>query len=62
MHREGLYERPQIILAFLMSKSGSPKKWCAIAHENPLNEAYARFGAGLTLQMARTIRDGQPYA
>ena len=33
-----------------------------IAHENRLNEAYARFGARLTLQMARKIRDGQPYA
>ena len=62
MHRKGLEGRPQKILAFFTSESGSPKKWCAIAHENRLNEAYARFGARLTLQMAQTIRDGQPYA
>ena len=40
----------------------APKKWCAIAHENRRNEAYGRFGNRLTLQMARTIRDGQPYS
>ena len=61
MHIQGLDGRPQKNLAFLTSESGSPKKWCAIAHENRQNEAYARFGARLTLQMARTIRDGQPY-
>ena len=62
MHRQGLDGRPQKNLAFLTSESGSPKKWCAIAHENRRNEAYARFGARLTLQMARTIRDGQLHA
>ena len=62
MHRQGLDGRPRKHLAFLTSESGSPKKWCAIAHENRRNEAYARFGTRLTLQMARTIRDGQPYA
>ena len=62
MHRQGLVGRPQKHLAFWTSESGSPKKWCAIAHENRLNEAYARFGARLTVQMGRTIRDGQPYA
>ena len=59
MHRQGLDGHPRKNLAFLTLKSGSPKKWCAIAHENRRNEAYARFGARLTLQMARTIRDGQ---
>ena len=62
MHRQGLDGRPQKNLAFLTSESGSPKKWCAIEHENRRNEADARFEARLTLQMARTIRDGQPYA
>ena len=62
MHREDLDGRPRKYLAFLTSESGSPKKWCAIAHENRRNEAYARFGARLTLQMARTIRDCQQYA
>ena len=62
MDRQGLDGRPQKKLAFLTLESGSPKKWCAIAHENHRNEAYARFGACLTLQMGRTIRDGQPYA
>ena len=52
MHRQGLDGRPRKNLAFLTSKSGPPKKWCAIAHENRRNEAYARFGARLTLQMA----------
>uniref|UniRef100_A0A3Q7HH71 Uncharacterized protein n=1 Tax=Solanum lycopersicum TaxID=4081 RepID=A0A3Q7HH71_SOLLC len=60
MHRQGLDGRPRKNLAFLTSESGSPKKWCAIAHENRRNEAYARFGARLTLQMGRTSRDGQP--
>ena len=32
------------------------------AHENRQNEAYARFGARLTFQMAQKSRDGQPYA
>ena len=62
MQRQGLDGRPLKSLAFLTSESGSPKKWCAIAHENRRNEAYARFGAHLTLKMGRTIRDGQPYA
>ena len=62
VHRQGLDERPRKNLAFLTLESGSPQKWCAIAQENCQNEAYARFGARLTLQMARTIRDGQPYA
>ena len=62
MRRQGLEGHPHKILAFLTPESGSPKKWCAIAHENRRNEAYARFGARLTLQMGRTIRYGQPYA
>ena len=62
MNRQGLDGRPQKNLAFLTSESGSPKNWCAIAHENRRNEGYARFGARLTLQIARKIRDGQPYA
>ena len=62
MHRQGLDGRPRKNLAFLTSESGSPKKWCAIAHENRLNEGYARFEARLTFQMGRTSRDGQPYA
>ena len=62
MHREGLEGRPRKNLAFLKSESGSPKKWCAMAHENRRNEGYARLGARLTLQMVRTSRDGQPYA
>ena len=62
MHRLGLDGHPQKNLEFLISESKSPKKWCAIAHENRRNEAYARFGARLTLQMGRTSRDGQQYA
>ena len=62
MLRQGLDGRPQKNLAFLTLEFGSPKKWCVIAHENRRNEAYARFGARLTLQMGRTSRDGQPYA
>ena len=31
-----------------------------VCYENHRNEAYARFGARLTLQMVRTIHDGQP--
>ncbi|TMW91232.1 hypothetical protein EJD97_014584 [Solanum chilense] len=62
MHRQGLDGRPRKNLAFLTSESGSTKKWCAIAHENRRNEAYARFGARLTFQMGRKSRDGQPYA
>ena len=62
MHRQGLDGRSQKNLAFFKSESGSPKKWCAIAHENRRNEAYARLWACLTLEMAWTIRDGQPYA
>ena len=59
MHRQGLDRRLQKYLAFLTSESGSPKKWCAIPHENRRNEAYARFGARLTLQIGRTSHDGQ---
>ena len=62
MHRQGLDGRTRKNLAFLTSESGSPKKWCAIAHENSQNEGYARFGARLTFQMGQTSRDGQPYA
>uniref|UniRef100_A0A3Q7HZ97 Uncharacterized protein n=1 Tax=Solanum lycopersicum TaxID=4081 RepID=A0A3Q7HZ97_SOLLC len=62
MHRQGLYRCPRKILAFFTSESGSPKKWCAIAHENRRNEAYARFGLRLTLQIGRKNRDGQLYA
>ena len=47
MHRQGLDGCPRKHLAFLTSESGLPKKWCAIAHENRQNEAYARFGARL---------------
>ena len=61
-NRQGLDGCPRKNLAFLTSDTKSPKKWCAIAHENRQNEAYARFGARLTLQMGRTSRDGQPYA
>ena len=62
IHKQGLDGRPQKNLAFFTSESGSPKKWCAMAHENRRNEGYAHFGARLTFQMARTSRDGQPYA
>ena len=62
MHIQGLDGCPQKNLAFLTSESGSPKKWCSIAHENRRNEGYARFGARLTFQMGRTGRDGQPDA
>ena len=62
MHRKGLDGRPQKILAFLTSESGSPKKWCAIAHENRQNEVYTRFGTRLTLQIGRTSRDGKQDA
>ena len=62
MHRQGLDGRPRKNLAFLTSESGSPKKWCTIAHENRRNEGYARVGARLTFQMGRTSRDGQPHA
>ena len=62
MHRQGLERHPRKNLAFFTSESGSTKIWCAIVHENRRNEGYARFGARLTFQMGRTIRDGQPYA
>ena len=58
MHRQGLAGRPRKNLEFLTLESGSPKKWCAIEHENRRNEAYARFGARLTVQMGQTSRDG----
>ena len=59
MHIKGLDGRPQKNLAFLTLESGSPKKLCAIAHENRRNEGYARFGARLAFQMGRTSCDGQ---
>ena len=59
IHRQGLDGRPQKKLAFLTSESGSPKKWCAIAHENHRNEGYAHSGARLTFQMGRTSRNGK---
>ena len=59
MHRKGLDGRPQKHLAFLTSESGSPKKWCAIAHENRQNEGYARFGAHSTFKMGRTGGEGK---
>ena len=62
MHRQGLEGRSRKNFAFLMSESRSPKKWCAIAHENRRNEGYALFEARLTFQISRTSRDGQPYA
>ena len=62
MHRQGLEGRPRKNFALLTSEYGSPKKWCAIAHENHRNKAYASFGDRLTLQMGRKSHDGQPYA
>ena len=62
MPRQGLDGCPQKNLAFLTSESGSPKKWCAIAHENRRNEAYAGFGACLTFKMGWTGLEGQPDA
>ena len=62
VHRRGLDGRPRKNLAFLTSESGSPKKWCAIAHENRQNVGYARFGARLTFKMGWTVREGQPDA
>ena len=62
MHRKGFDGRPRKNLAFLTSESGSPKKWCAIAHENRRNEGYARFRARLTFKMDRKGREGQPDA
>ena len=62
MHRQGLDERPRKNFAFFTSESGSPKNLFTIVHKNRRNEGYARFGARLTFQMGRTIRDGQPYA
>ena len=62
MHKQGLDGRPRKNFAFLSSESGSPKKWCAIAHENRLNEAYARFGARLTLQMVgKAVMDNRMH-
>ena len=61
MHRKD-HGRPQKNLVFLTSESGSPKKWCAIAHENRRNEGYASFGARLTLKMGQTGRESQPDA
>ena len=62
MHRQRLHGHARQNLAFLTSDSRSPKKWCAIAHENRQNEAYARSGARLTFQTTQKTRDGQPYA
>ena len=62
MHRQGLDGRSRNFFVFLTLEAGSTKKWFAIAHENRRNEVYARFGARLTLQMARTIRHGQQDA
>jgi len=62
MHRQGLHGCPQKNLAFLTSKSGSPKKWFAIAHKNHQNEGYARFGARLALKMGRKNCEGQQDA
>ena len=62
MHTKGLDGRPQKDLEFLMSESGSSKKWFAIAYENRRYEGYARFGARLTFQNGRTSRDCQPHA
>ena len=62
MHSQGLDGRPQKNLAFWTLESGSPKEWCAIAHENRQNVGYARFGARLTLKTGRNDREGQPYA
>ena len=62
MRRQGIDGRPQKKLAFLTSESGSPKKWCAIAHENRRNERYARFGACLLFKMGWKGREGQPDA
>ena len=59
MHNQGLDGRPRKNLAFLTSKSRSPKKWCAIAHENRRNVVYALLRARLTFQMGRTRRDGK---
>ena len=57
MHRQDLDGRPRFFLHFRPRNPDHPKKWCAIAHEYRRNEAYTRFGARLTLEMARTIRD-----
>ena len=59
MHRQGLDGRPQKKLAFLMSESGSPKKWFAIAHENRQNRGYARFSTVLPLKMGWIGREVQ---
>ena len=60
MHRQGLEGHPRTNLAFLTSESKSPKKLCAIAHENRRNEGYARFGARLTFKIGRTGSEGKP--
>ena len=62
MNKKGIDVRPQNFFAFLTSESESPKKWCAIAHENRGNEAYARFGACLTYKMGRTGHEVKPDA
>ena len=62
MHRQGLERHPRKNLAFLMSESGSPKKWFPIEHENHQNDGYARFEARLTFKMGQTGREGKPYA
>ena len=62
MHREGLDGRPRKYFTFLTSESKSPKKSCAIAHENRRNEGYSRFGTRLTFKIGQTGREGQPDA
>ena len=52
MHRQGLEGRPQKKFDIFDVGILITQKWCAIAHENRRNEAYARFGARLTLQIA----------
>ena len=57
MHKQGLDGHPQKNLGILISESGSPKKWFAIAHENHRNGGIVRFGARLTLKMGRNGRN-----
>ena len=61
LHIQGLDGRPQKNLAFLTSESGSPKKSCAIAHENCRNEGYARFGDRLTFWVGQDVMANRMY-
>ena len=62
MHRQGLDGSPRTNFAFLTSKSGSPKKWFSIAHENRRNEGYARFElVGPSKWVRRAVRDNQMH-